>query len=151
MNSNFNRLNQRHGKYSIHALIHIYDDSGRYDMRYVDSRKAVTLDGHVYKAGSFSYTRETSEGGFTGGGKLRIAVKDNEAIDLIENADAVHLDATIALIEGGEVEPLQTVHHHYCNVEGTKTEITATFEKDDRPNMTFPTLIWTAINNRGNS
>lgn len=151
MNGNFNRLNQRHGKYSIHALIHIYDDSGHYDMRYIDSRKGVIYDGHMYKAGSFSYVRDASESGFSGGGKLRIAVKDNEVIDIIETADSVHLDVTVVLAEGGEIEPLQTVHHHYCNVEGTKTEITATFEKDDRPGMTFPTLIWTAINNRGNS
>ena len=150
-NTVFEKLIRRSGSYSRHYLIHLYDSGSNINMYYVNDNADCTYDGHTYTAGSFKYTPNGSDNGFDGGGKLEISVKDNSVIDLVETYRSIYLDVVACINEDGTVTKITGHSHHYGTVTGNRKTVSFDFAKDDRQEMTFPTLIWSNINNRGNS
>ncbi len=150
MNS-FETLIRRHGAYSLPYLIHLYDDDGNFDMRFVNNNENVIFNNETYIACGFSYKPNGSEDGFNGGGTLEIGVKDTLLIDLVESSDHVNLEVVATLRKNGTITQLYNILHHYGKATGTRTQISFEFDKDDRAEMTFPALIWNTLNNRGNA
>ncbi len=148
----FNLMSRRNGAYSLPYLIKLYDPTETLVMHFVNNTENITYDGITYTATAFEYSPNASESGFTGGGTLKIAVKDNQVIDLIETYSEVKLDVIGILNKSdGSITELRTYNHHYGEVSCDRTTATFTFTRDDRLDMTFPALIWNAANNRGNS
>ena len=155
MNNLFYELTRRNGGYSLPYLIHLYDEKEeekrKFEIFFVNSQNDIQFEEKIYKSGTFAYKSNNAENGFDGGGKLEIAVKDNQIINLIESRDSIYLDVIGILNEKNNVQKIKTFKHHYCKISGDKTKVSITFEKDDRQTMTFPSLIFSPINNRGNS
>lgn len=148
----FNLLARRDGAYSLPYLIKLYDPSETIVMYLVNNNENIIYNGITYIASTFEYTPNASESGFNGGGSLKIAIKDNQVVDLIETYREVKLDVIGILNKAdGTITELRTYRHHYCEVSGDRTNAVFTFSRDDRLDMTFPALIWNAANNRGNS
>ena len=151
MNASFEKLAQQHGRYTLPFLIKLHDDKNTIVMRFVNDVKSVTFNGDVYTAGTFTYTPNASEQGFTGGGTLEISVQGNAVIDLIETYREVRLEVVGCIMQDGNIAELKSFRHHYGKVRTDRATAKFTFERDDRLSMTFPALIWSAFNNRGNS
>ena len=151
MNASFEKLAQQQGRYSLPYLIKLHDDKNTIVMRFVNDVKSITFNGDVYTAGTFSYKPNASEQGLTGGGTLEISVQGNAVIDLIETYREVRLDVVGCIMQDGNIAELKSFRHHYGKVKTDRATAKVTFEKDDRLSMTFPALIWSAFNNRGNS
>lgn len=151
MNS-FEKLIRREQGFSLPHLIYLYDDEKTMELRFVnktDSR--VVHGGYIYQPCEFNYKANISAYGFDGGGKLEITTKGNQVIDLVENFESIHLEVIGVMNEQGEITELEKHKHHFGNVTVNRRTVTFTFEKDDRLEMTFPTLIWSVHNNKGNS
>ena len=147
----FAKLIQRSGGYSLPFLIHLYDDEKNIELRFVNSDHNITYNDQVYIASSFSYSPNPSAYGFDGGGKLEIASRESNLIDLVERFYNIHLDVIGVMDEIGTITEIETFKHHYGTVTGDRKTLSFNFDKDDRLDMTFPTLIWSTQNNRGNS
>lgn len=151
MNDLFYELTRRNGGYSLPYLIHIFDEKEeekrKFEMFFINSQNDIQFEEKTYKSGTFSYKSNNAENGFDGGGKLEIAVKDTQIV----NMKSIYLNVIGVLNKKGNVQKIKTFSHHYGKIEGNKTKVSITFEKDDRQSMTFPSLIWSPINNRGNA
>lgn len=145
------KLSRRSCLFSAHFLIHIYNKSKTIEMFYVDNNENMTYNNQLYSASSFRYTPKVSTYGFDGGGKLEIAVKDTQIINLVELSNDIYLDVVACINEDGTISKVAGYNHHYGSLTGNRKTVTFDFEKDDRLSMTFPTLIWSTQNNRGNS
>ena len=151
MNASFEKLAQQHGRYSLPYLIKLHDSENKIFMRFVNDTKNVTFNGKLYTAGTFRYTPNASEQGFSGGGSLEISVQGNAVIDLIETYRDVRLEVVGCIMQDGTIIEVKSFRHHYGKVKTDRATAKFTFEKDDRLSMTFPALIWSAFNNRGNA
>lgn len=139
------------GGYYLPSLIHFYNKSKTIDLYFVDSDMGIVYEGQTYNAAGITYTANVAYYGFDGGGKLEISPKETGVIDLVEKNIEVFLDVIGTIAQSGEVTPIKAYKHHYGKINGSRSKITFTFEKDDRPDMTFPSLIWSTQNNHGNS
>lgn len=155
MNASFEKLIRRNGGYSLPFLVAISDYEETTVLRFVNNNEDVAYENNTYTAAGFSYTPNASEAGFCGGGTLEISVvrntPENGIIDLIENYRHLKLTVKGILLEDGTVNVLSNYSASYGKVKGDRTKATFTFEKDERLDMTFPALIWTGANNRGNA
>jgi len=151
MNGTFEKLISRHGGYSLPYLIYIYDENKNIEMRFANSKDNITYENKTYIAGTFSYKPNARKKGFDGGGKLEITVKDNQIINLIETYDSIFLDVVGTIKEGNQIAEMKKYNHHYGKLEGDRTKISFSFNSDERQEMTFPMLIWSGLNNHGNS
>ena len=155
MNANFEKLIQRNGTYSLPYLIAISDYDNTMCLRFINNNQDLVYDGNTYKAAGFKYTASPNESGFCGGGTLEIAITpntdENQIIDLIETYRHIKLQVIGILLDSGEVSVLERYSCSYGKVKVTRTKATFSFEKDNRLSMTFPALLWTGLNNRGNA
>ena len=151
MNTNFEKLCMRSGGYALPWLIHLRDEGSIVNYCYVNNTQSILYNGKTYVASSFSYTPNSSENGFNGGGSLEIVVTDNSIINLIETYRNIRLDVVGVLVEDGTISEIKTFRHHYGSVSWDGKKATFNFEKDDRLDMTFPALIFNNDNNRGNA
>lgn len=151
MDSNFKTLTQKHGAYSIHYLIHLYSNDESISMYFCDDNRDIQHAGNIYKSATMKYEPSTIENGLSGGGKLDIEVAENLVIDLNEKNIVVNLEAVEVIIEKGTVKPLRTYRHKYGTLSGDKMKASYLFKRDERMEMTFPTLIFSNQNNRGNA
>lgn len=147
----FEKLISRHGGYSLPYLIYLHDEEKNIEMRFANSRDDLTFEGNVYKAGTFKYISNARKKGFNGGGKLEITVKNNQTINLVEYYDSIFLDVIGAIREGNQIEEMKRYSHHYGKLNGDRQKISFSFNPDERQEMTFPMLIWSGLNNHGNS
>lgn len=147
----FEKLISRHGGYSLPYLIYLHDEEKNIEMRFANSRDDLTFEGNVYKAGTFKYISNARKKGFNGGGKLEITVKNNQTINLVEYYDSIFLDVIGAIREGNQIEEMKRYSHHYGKLNGDRKKISFSFNPDERQEMTFPMLIWSGLNNHGNS
>lgn len=147
----FEKLISRHGGYSLPYLIYLHDEEKNIEMRFANSRDDLTFEGNVYKAGTFKYIQNARKKGFDGGGKLEITVKANQTINMVETYDSIFLEVIGAIREGNEIQKIEKFNHHYGKIEGNRTKILFSFNPDERQEMTFPMLIWSGLNNHGNS
>ena len=150
MNSIFNKLT-RSGGYSLPYLIRLHDADNTADYYFINDNRSLEYDGHTYVASTFEYTPNSSLQGADGGGRLEIQVVDNLIIEALETFSTLYLEAVGVLLENGTVQEIKTHSHKYGQAVWQEQTLTYTFEADDRMGMTFPALIFSTYNNRGNA
>ena len=138
------------GSYSLPFLVKLYDKAKTFEMRYINDTSDITYNSEVYKAGTFKYTPNAFIHGFDGGGNFEIACSEY-VIDLIESSKEIYLDVVGVLLENGAVQEIKSYHHHYGTASVKDMKLTIDFEADPRLQMTFPSLLWTVTNNKGNA
>lgn len=132
------------GGYSLPYLLHIYNTLT--DVYVINDNADLTYGGHTYKASTFSY--KPTE---TGAATLEIETVDaNQLINIVEGADNFNVDA-IGVLYDDTVTPINQYRHKYCSAEWDGRTMTLHLEADDRLDMTFPALLFTTYNNRGNA
>jgi len=146
MSSLFRKLAEG-GPYSLPYLLRLHDESGT-DIYLINDTKPCTWNGHTYLAGTFTYSPQDD-----GDSTLEVETVDagSTIINLFENNYTFTADITGVLLENGTVQEIKAYHHRYGTATWSGGKAKITFEKDDRLGMTFPALIWTTYNNRGNS
>ena len=150
MNSIFNTL-RKSGGYSVPYLIRLHDKDNTVQYYFINDNRSIEYDGQVYTASTFNYTPNAPLQGADGGGRLEIQVVDNLLIEALETHTTLYLEAVGVLLESGEVEEIKTHRHKYGEAVWQERTLTYTFEADDRMGMTFPALVFSTYNNRGNA
>lgn len=149
--STFSKLIQRSGGYALPFLINIYDDDRNINLFFINSNRSIVYDGNTYAAAAFKYSPNSSNYGYDGGGTLEINTQETQLTDIVERYNSIHLDVIGIIDEVGTITELKNYKHHYGKVSGNRKTFKFDFDADDRPAMTFPTLIWNTQNNRGNN
>lgn len=147
----FEKLIRRNGGFSLPFLVHLYNEERTIEMFFINGDQDVVYNGQIYQKAVFSYQKNTPQYGFDGGGKVEITVKDNQTIDLVESSIHIHLSVVATMNENNSFTELKNYKHEYGIISANRKTISFEFDKDDRPDMTFPTLIWSTLNNKGNS
>lgn len=150
MNSIFNTL-RASGGYSVPYLIRLHDKDNTVQYYFINDNRSLVYDGHTYVASTFTYTPDVPLQGADGGGRLEIQVVDNLLIEALETFSTLFLEAVGVLLENGSVEEIKTHRHKYGEAVWQERTLTLSFEADDRMNMTWPALIFSTYNNRGNA
>lgn len=156
MNANFAKMCRRTGGYSFPWLIKIYDKNNTEALYFINDTQDRIYETITYKASSFSFTPGRDESGFGGGDQLEIAVSEmdaeqNKIIDMIETYRVICLDVIGCLLEDGTISEVKTFSNSYGSVEWDGKKAKFSFERDDRLDMTFPALVFSHYNNRGNA
>lgn len=115
-------------------------------VRLINDVVALEYEGERYEPSNFTYTPKDD-----GAAAFSVEVAESTAVfDMMENAENILVEV-VGVLNAGEVEPVLKRRHKYGTAtwDGAKLEIQ--LEKDDRLNMTFPALIFSTNNNRGNS
>lgn len=133
------------GGYSLPYLLDLFDADGNH-IRLINDTHDKSLAGVIYHACAFEYSPQEN-----GESTLKVEIIDNEIINLLENNYNFEAQIVGVLLEDGTVQEIKTYRHQYGNVTWDGKEAHITFEEDDRFKMTFPSLIWTTYNNRGNA
>lgn len=150
MNGIFNTLSKS-GGYSVPYLIKLHNSDNSVEYYFVNDNNSLVYNGHTYVASTFEYTPNAPTQGADGGGRLEIQVVDNLIIEALETYSTLYLEAVGVLLENGSVEEIRTHSHKYGEAVWQERTLTYTFEADDRMSMTFPALIFSTYNNRGNA
>lgn len=145
------KLASRNQGFNLPYLINLYSEDRSIDLHFVNNTENVELDGVEYLASAFNYIPSAALYGFDGGGVLEITPKEDRLINLVESSSYIFLDVIGTLDEQDDISEIKAFHHKYGSISGNREKITFTYAKDDRPDMTFPSLIWSTQNNRGNS
>ena len=148
MNSVFNKL-RKSGGYSVPYLLHLYN--GTTDYYFINDRYSLEYDGHTWIASAFNYTPQAASSGADGGGTLEIEVVDNLLIEMLESSSTLFCEAVGVLMQDGSVQEIQGHTHKYGTATWNEQKLTISYESDDRLEMTFPSLIFSTYNNRGNA
>lgn len=152
MNANFIKMCQRSGGYSLPWLVLL--TNGTTNLRFINDADDYVYDDDTYAASTFGYAPNADDSGLSGGGSLQIAAADANAVEsiiaLIESSTAVQLIVTGVLLDDGTVSVIKMFQHDYGTVRWDGRTASFTFEADDRLSMTFPALIFSHYNNRGN-
>lgn len=155
MTSNFERMCRLTGGYSLPFLIRLHDIDDTESVYFVNDVQDREYEAVTYKAATFEYFPGKDEAGFGGGGSLNIAVTEldtelNKIIDLIETYRVICLDVVGCLLEDGTISEIKSFSHDYGSVEWDGKTAQFRFDRDDRLDMTFPALVFSHYNNRGN-
>lgn len=132
------------GGFSLPFLIHMYSESE--NIYLINDTQNLTHDGNEYVASAFGYSPSDN-----GESSLEVAITDNAIINLFENNYNFQANVIGVLMETGEVQEIRNYRHKYAEATWNGTTAKISFQKDDRLSMTFPSLIFTTYNNRGNS
>jgi len=152
MNANFEKMCRRNGGYLLPWLITL--TNGTTTLRYINDTVSRIYETNTYAASTLSYSPNAQEHGFNGGGTLEIAASDanevNSLIVFVDESTSVQLDVVGVLLENNTVSEIRTFRHNYGTVRLDGRKANFTFDADDRLTMTFPALIFSHYNNRGN-
>jgi len=151
LNANFEKMCRRTGGYSLPWLIKIADHDDTEAVYLVNDVANVVHGGTTYVASTFEYTPAPESSGFDGGGTLNVVVTDNALIELIETYYNLKLEVLGVLLDDGTVSEVKSFASHYGRVTWDGKKASFQFERDDRLDMTFPALIFSHYNNRGNA
>lgn len=149
MNSNFNKLRARAGGYSLPFLIKLSDLAETTNLYYINDVADLVYSGHTYNAVGFEYVPAAGKSGYGGGGNLSLPALP-EIVALLESNDNLKLVSIGVLNDGGTVAPVKQFKHTYCRASWGGRRVTLSFEKDDKASMTFPGLVFSHYNARGN-
>lgn len=134
------------GGYTLPYLIHLYNEDGSVDLRLVNDNKSLEWKGITYSACTFNYNPS-----FDGSVSLEIElVESHLIINALEAESILHLDA-IGVISGQQVVEISAHRNKFGKAKWDGKTLNLTLDKDDRMGMTFPALIFTSYNNRGNA
>ena len=152
MNANFEKMCRRTGGYSLPWLVRLSNEAGDVNLHFVNDTQARTYGGNTYAASAFDYTPNEDQSGFGGGGTLSIeTASNNSIIQMIESYYGIRLQVIGVLLDDGTVSEIKTFQHHYGSAKWNGKQADFTFERDDRLDMTFPALVFSHYNNRGNA
>lgn len=154
MNANFEKMCRRTGAYSLPWLVRLYTPDETSEMLFINDTQGRVYGGKTYLASAFEYTPNTEESGFDGGGSLNIALSgtaSDTTIDMIEGNRYLKLNVIGVLLDDGTVSEVKTFAHQYGTVTWNRETVKFSFDKDDRLEMTFPALVFSHYNNRGNA
>ena len=151
----FEKMCRRTGGYSLPFLIKLYDKDETESLYFINDTQDRVYETVTYKATAFEYIPGKDETGFGGGGSLNIAVTELDSemtkiIDMIETYRVICLEVTGCLLEDGTVTEIKTFSNSYGSVDWDGKSARFTFDRDDRLDMTFPALVFSHYNNRGN-
>ncbi len=133
------------GGYYLPFLLHIYGDDGT-GLFVCNSNADIDYGGRTFKASAFKYQPASD-----GSASIEIDLIENHAlINLVENSSLLTVDA-VGVISDGEVTPVSTYRNSYGKASWDGSKLSIQLAKDDRGDMTFPALLWSKYNNRGNS
>lgn len=152
MNANFEKMCRRTGGYSLPWLITL--SNGTSTLYYINDTANLTHGGHEYVASTFTYIPSPDENGLSGGGTLEIAAADAGTagiIALIQSATALTFEVIGVLLDDGTVSEIKTFAHSYGTVRMNGRKASFSFERDDRLGMSFPAIVFSHYNNRGNA
>lgn len=144
MNNLYKRLTES-GGYALPYLLHLFDGSGNH-IRLINDNKDITYKNVLYSKSAFDFSADES-----GESSLKITVVDNSIINMLENNYNFQAEIIGVLLEDGTVQEIKVYRHQYGTVSWDGLQAEITFDPDDRFEMTFPALIWSTYNNRGNS
>lgn len=149
----FERMCRRNGGYSLPWLLTL--TLGAQTVRFVNDVVPRTYGGNTFAASTFEYQPAAQSRGLSGGGTLRIATADANEADsmaaLVDAATTVQLEVVGVLLESGTVSEVKTFRHSYGSVRLDGRTAEFAFAADDRLSMTFPALVFSHYNNRGNA
>ncbi len=150
MNANFEKMCRRTGGYSLPWLIKLSDHADSAALYFVNDVSDCVYDAVTYKASTFEYSPNEESMGMNGGGSLSITTADNAIIEMIETYYNLKLQV-IGVLHDSTVTPIRDYMAHYGSVRWDGKRATFNFERDDRLDMTFPALVFSHYNNRGNA
>ena len=155
MPEQFEMLTRRAGGYSVHWLIRIYDINETEELFFINDTQDRVYETVTYKKSSFDYQPGRSEQGFTGKATLEIAIPEtdseqNKIIDFLETYRVVCLDVIGCLLEDGTVYETHAYTHKYGNANWDAKTAKLQYDREDILDMTFPALVFSPFNNKGN-
>ena len=134
------------GGYNLPFLVHLSSPDGAAHIYLINDNQDMTFGGHTYAASNFTFTPNTS-----GDSSLNIElVEHDEIIDLLEENEFFNVEV-IGVFNGESVEEIGQFRHKYGEATWDGAKLELKLNKDDRGDMTFPALIFTSYNNRGNN
>ena len=134
------------GAFNFPTLLHIRDIANNRNFYFVNDNTNFVHNGTTYQASSFSFSGQTDDDSVL---EIEI-VENNLLINLLEENLSFVID-TVGVFNGEEVEEFTPLSFNYGSATCDGKKLSLTLSKDDRMNMTFPALIFTNYNNRGNS
>lgn len=151
----FELMSRRVGGYSLPWLIRLYDINETEELFFINDTQDRIHETVTYHKSSFMYQPGKSEQGFTGKATLDIAVTEtdeeqNKIIDLIETYRIICLDVIGCLLKDGTVYEIKAYTHKYGKVDWDGKQAKFAYDREDILDMTFPALVFSPFNNKGN-
>jgi len=139
------QLFKTHASYAYKWLIEI--TQGDEKIYLINDTKPIIYEDKTFLPSSFGYAPKEKVHGFDGEGSLKITTVDNNLIYWLERNENIQLKV-IAVMVDDVVQEVKVYNHQFCSATWNAKEITLNFKKDDRLNMAFPSLIYSAHTNR---
>lgn len=134
------------GGYNLPYLVHLFTQDDKIHIYLINDNKDMNYKGHIYSASNFTYTPNLD-----GDSSLNIEiVEHDQIIDVLEENYCFGVEI-VGVFNGESVEELGQYKHKYGEGTWDGAKLEMKLNKDDRGNMTFPALIFTSYNNRGNN
>jgi hypothetical protein len=139
MNKIFCKLFAMRGGYSLPALVHLRCAGNpiREDWFLTNAMAAVSFEGRRYESVTMEYAPPQSRDGFQQGGRLRIAVEDDNLVNWLDAADSgLEITVVAVILELGEDPvPMGEARHKYGSASWDGEAITWELSQDDRLQM----------------
>lgn len=139
------QLFAKNASYAYKWLIELSQNDDK--IRLVNNNTSVIYKEQVYGASSFLYTPKEQVLGFNSEGSLKITTVDNSLIYWLERNENIKLKVIAVMIDD-VIQEVKTFNHQFCTATWNANEITLKFKKDDRLEMAYPSLIYSAHTNR---
>jgi hypothetical protein len=139
LNRIFNKLFPMRGGYSLPVLVSLRHAGNpiREEWLLTSAAAAVAFEGREYEPAAMEYAPPQTQGGMRRGGRLRIAVGDDNLVNWLDAADSgVEATVVAVILEPGE-DPLPTgrLRHKHGDVSWDGEAIVWTLSEDDRLQM----------------
>ena len=139
------KLFERHASYAYKWLIEL--SQGDDKIRLVNNTQGVSYQNNSFLASNFIYTPNESLHGFDSEGTLKITTVGNNLIYWLERNENIKLKVIAVMIDD-VIQEVKTFNHQFCTATWNANEITLKYKKDDRLEMAYPSLIYSAHTNR---
>lgn len=151
----FELMSRRTGSYSLPWLIRLYDIDETEELFFINDTQDRVHETVTYKKSSFNYQPGKSEIGFTGTATLEIAVPEtdeeqNKIINLLETYRVICLDVIGCLLKDGTISEIKAYSHKYGTANWDGKQAKFSYNREDILDMTFPALVFSHYNNKGN-
>lgn len=139
------KLFERHASYAYKWLIEL--SQGEDKIFLINDTASKLFNNELYFPSNFVYTPKESLHGFDSEGTLKITTVDNNLIYWLERNENIKLKVIAVMIDD-VIQEVKTFNHQFCTATWNANEITLKFKKDDRLEMAYPSLIYSAHTNR---
>lgn len=143
---NFYRQLAEGGFFNLPFLLHIKDIANDTDLFLVNDNVSVTYENTTYAPCSFQLNAHSDEDS-----SLEIDLVENDSIINMLEENSVLSVESLAYFNGVEKMDFLPLVFSYGSASWSGEKLSLKLSKDDRMGMSFPALIFTTYNNRGNS